>query len=147
MPHTHYSLTSPAHLRRGATMCPRKDSGGDCMTVTDVGSQRSAAPAGGPFPGLAASTLITTGLLILVGGVVRVSGHGLGCPDWPLCYGRAIPPGLTGAWVEFTHRLVSMAAGAQIVLLGVLAWRRHRGEKWIWRAAPAASAPPAGARL
>jgi len=110
------------------------------MTVTNVSSQRSAAPAGGPFPGLAASTLITTALLILVGGVVRVSGHGLGCPDWPLCYGRAIPPGLTGAWVEFTHRLVSTAAGAQIVLLGVLAWRRHRGEKWIWRPALAAVA-------
>jgi len=110
------------------------------LTVTDVSSQRSAAQPGGPLSGLATSTLITTGLLILVGGVVRVTGHGLGCPDWPLCYGRAIPPGLTGAWVEFTHRLVSTAAGAQIVLLGVLAWRRHRGEKWIWRPALAAVA-------
>jgi len=105
------------------------------MTVTNVSSQGSAEPGKGSFPGLAASTLITTGLLILVGGVVRVTGHGLGCPDWPLCYGRAIPPGLTGAWVEFTHRLVSTAAGAQIVLLGALAWHRHRGEKWIWRPA------------
>ena len=110
------------------------------MTVSSLSSRSSAEPDKGFFPGLAASTLTTTGLLILVGGVVRVSGHGLGCPDWPLCYGRAIPPGLTGAWVEFTHRLVSMAAGAQIVLLGVLAWRRHRGEKWIWRPALAAVA-------
>jgi len=110
------------------------------VTVSSLSSRSSAEPDKGFFPGLAASTLITTGLLILVGGVVRVSGHGLGCPDWPLCYGRAIPPGLTGAWVEFTHRLVSMAAGAQIVLLGVLAWRRHRGEKWIWRPALAAVA-------
>jgi heme A synthase len=110
------------------------------VTVSSLSSRSSAEPGRGFFPGLAASTLITTGLLILVGGVVRVSGHGLGCPDWPLCYGRAIPPGLTGAWVEFTHRLVSTAAGAQIVLLGALAWRRHRGEKWIWRPALAAVA-------
>jgi len=110
------------------------------VTVSSLSPLSDAESGKGFFPGLAASTLITTGLLILVGGVVRVSGHGLGCPDWPLCYGRAIPPGLTGAWVEFTHRLVSTAAGAQIVLLGVLAWRRHRGEKWIWRPALAAVA-------
>ena len=48
------------------------------MTVTDVSSQQSAAQPGGPLSGLATSTLITTGLLILVGGVVRVTGHGLG---------------------------------------------------------------------
>src|SRR3970282_2592856 len=41
---------------------------------------------------------------------------------------------------EFPRRLVSRAAGAQIVLLGVLPWRRHRGEKWIWRPALAAVA-------
>jgi len=105
--------------------------------ATSLASRRQL---GGALPRLALSALITTVLLILVGGVVRSTGHGLGCPDWPLCYGRAIPPALTGAWVEFSHRLVSAAAAVQVVLLGALAWRSHRRERWIWRPAALAVA-------
>jgi heme A synthase len=107
------------------------------VTASSLASGRQIGRA---LPRLALSALITTLLLILVGGVVRATGYGLGCPDWPLCYGRAIPPALTGAWVEFSHRLVSAAAAVQIVLLGVLAWRNRRSEKWIWRPAALAVA-------
>ena len=75
--------------------------------------------------------LLTTILLIAVGSFVRVTGHGLGCPDWPLCYGRAIPPLDIGAWVEFSHRFIAGIVSLQVAGLMVLAWRYHRAEKWI----------------
>src|SRR5437660_9555748 len=55
-------------------------------------------------------------LIVLSGAAVRLTGSGLGCPDWPKCYGRAYPPLNTHALIEFSNRLitvpVSLAAGA-----------------------------------
>ena len=89
------------------------------------------------------ATLITW-FLIFVGGLVRVSGAGLGCPDWPKCFGRWIPPmsvrdlpaeidpsrfNFTLAWIEYINRLVGVLVGLAILAAAVLAvreCRRHR---------------------
>jgi cytochrome c oxidase assembly protein subunit 15 len=59
-------------------------------------------------------------LIVLSGAAVRLTGSGLGCPDWPKCYGNAYPPLNAHAVIEFSNRLitapVSIAAGAAWLL-------------------------------
>lgn len=99
------------------------------MTSLSI-AQRSNVSTRRLMPGLALSALVSTILLIAMGSIVRVTGHGLGCPDWPLCYGRVVPPALTGAWVEFTHRFLGGVVSLHIFALGLFAWRRYRHQPW-----------------
>ncbi|MDX9858576.1 MAG: COX15/CtaA family protein [candidate division Zixibacteria bacterium] len=88
-------------------------------------------------------SLVATYMLIFIGGLVRVSGAGLGCPDWPKCFGRWIPPtslsqlppeidpsqfNITLAWIEYGNRLVGVTVGLLIVLTAVLAIRYYRSQ-------------------
>lgn len=61
-------------------------------------------------------------LQIALGGVVRVSGSGLGCPDWPLCHGRPYPPANLHAIIEYSHRTVGTITGVLIIATVVGAW-------------------------
>jgi heme A synthase len=91
------------------------------------------------FRRLADLTAVVTFLLIVVGGVVRVSESGLGCgpggsgtKGWPLCGGQVIPfVGNENRVIEFSHRLLATVV---VILIGLLCWRAYKGlrEKSGW---------------
>ncbi len=82
---------------------------------------------------LVLATGIATFVLIIVGGVVRVSDSGLGCGPagsgfhgWPFCNGDVVPGVNLHSMVEYTHRAVAGIVTILIVAIVVQAWRRHR---------------------
>ncbi|OFW39537.1 MAG: hypothetical protein A3J29_13195 [Acidobacteria bacterium RIFCSPLOWO2_12_FULL_67_14b] len=95
------------------------------------------------FQRLALATTAITYVLILVGGLVRASGAGLGCPDWPRCFGGWVPP-MSAAdlppqfdpsqfnpalmWTEYLNRLLGVTVGFFILATVISAWRHHRRE-------------------
>jgi len=68
---------------------------------------------------------------VALGGVVRVTGSGLGCPDWPLCHGRIIPPFELETLIEYSHRLSASVLGILVVAATVLAWRVLRENRTV----------------
>jgi heme A synthase len=74
------------------------------------------------FRRLAVVTAIFAYLQIALGGVVRVSGSGLGCPDWPLCHGKPYPPANVHSIIEYSHRAVGSVTGVLIIATVILAW-------------------------
>ena len=114
------------------------------MTEPSVSVQRR-------FLWCAAGTVTTIYALILVGGIVRASGAGMGCPDWPTCFGRWIPPlseselpadyqtiyaergyadttfNARKTWTEYLNRLLGAFTGLTILATFVCSWpyRRH----------------------
>jgi heme A synthase len=93
---------------------------------TGANTQRESYLAARPFRRLLGATAVAFYLLIIAGGVVRVTGSGLGCPDWPLCHGGALPPAEVTAMIEFTHRAVAVIAGGLLIATLVEAWRTYR---------------------
>ncbi|HET9783147.1 MAG TPA: COX15/CtaA family protein [Candidatus Dormibacteraeota bacterium] len=74
------------------------------------------------FRRLAFVTAAFAYLQIALGGVVRVTSSGLGCPDWPLCHGRPYPPADIHSIIEYSHRSVGTITGVLVIATVVLAW-------------------------
>jgi heme o synthase len=73
------------------------------------------------FAKLAIAAAVATYVLIVVGGLVRATDSGLGCPDWPLCFGAWVPPAELHAWIEHSHRLVAaFAVGPLVGAVGLI---------------------------
>lgn len=94
---------------------------------------------------LIAFTTVLTFLLIMLGAFVRLADAGLGCPDWPGCYGKLTPShaaeeiaaavqaqggthgpvSIPKAWKEMVHRYVAMFLGLLIIVIMAMAWKKR----------------------
>lgn len=68
-------------------------------------------------------------LIVLTGAAVRLTGSGLGCPDWPKCHGGTVPPVTFHALIEYGNRLFTGFVGIAVIAASVLAFRR-RPYRW-----------------
>jgi heme a synthase len=77
------------------------------------------------FRRVADATLVALTLIVLTGAAVRLTGSGLGCPNWPRCYGGPLPPLSTHALIEFGNRALSGLVGVLTLVTFVLAATRR----------------------
>jgi cytochrome c oxidase assembly protein subunit 15 len=98
------------------------------------------------FQKWALATTIATYFLIMVGGLVRASGAGLGCPNWPKCFDQYYPPlsadqipaeydpelfNVQLAWIEYINRMIGVVIGFLIIATLYYAIKDHRQNKRI----------------
>ncbi|MDW7691269.1 COX15/CtaA family protein [Flammeovirgaceae bacterium SG7u.111] len=101
-------------------------------------------------------TVIAVYLLILVGGIVRSTGSGMGCPDWPKCFGTWVPPtsvdqlppdykeqfqvqgkeiadfNVYHTWTEYINRLIGVLIGFFILITLILSWQYWETDRLIF---------------
>jgi cytochrome c oxidase assembly protein subunit 15 len=73
--------------------------------------------------------LAALSLIVLTGAAVRLTGSGLGCPDWPKCYGGSTPPLESHAVIEYANRLLTGFVGFAVIAASILAFFR-RPYRW-----------------
>lgn len=113
------------------------------------------SPALARFRRIGSITIFAVYFLILVGAIVRASGAGMGCPDWPTCFGQWIPPTAESqlpanyheiyavgysdtrfnalkTWTEYVNRLVGVSIGLLILATVAAAWPLRKNDKAVF---------------
>src|SRR5436190_23911490 len=84
------------------------------------------------YRALVLATLALAFVVVVVGAYVRLSDAGLGCPDWPLCYGQPVPAQMPDdlahakAWKEMGHRYLAAALGLLILFVFFMSLRKRQ---------------------
>jgi heme a synthase len=68
--------------------------------------------------------LVALAAIVATGAAVRLTGSGLGCPDWPKCYGGTVPPAEFHAVIEYGNRLITGFVGLAVIAAAALAFFR-----------------------
>jgi cytochrome c oxidase assembly protein subunit 15 len=82
---------------------------------------------------LSLAALVLAFIVVVVGAYVRLSDAGLGCPDWPLCYGKVIPSEMPDAhpvqkqWKEMGHRFLAGTLGILLLALAAMSFKIGKG--------------------
>jgi cytochrome c oxidase assembly protein subunit 15 len=103
------------------------------------GERPPGPPRGVGLHRFAAATAFATLFLIFAGGLVTSTESGLSVPDWPLSYGRLMPPMVGGIFYEHGHRMVATTVGILTIFLAVWLARREP-RRWVRRLGYAALA-------
>lgn len=129
-----YDLSPVLHILVVGALCA-------ALPLAWVAWRNRHATWNGKLRALGLITLFLTFDLVLFGAFTRLTDSGLGCPDWPGCYGSASPWGAhqeiseaqsampTGpvthskAWIEMVHRYLATSVGGLILLLAIFSWR------------------------
>jgi heme A synthase len=129
----HPSMKGPTQSRRRKRGIPgRSRPEGNMAAVESGGVHPQPGRAMGWLRGVSILTAVSVFALVVLGGVVRVTESGLGCPDWPLCYGKLLPPLEMTAIIEYAHRLMASAIVSPLVIATcALAWVARRHEGWL----------------
>jgi heme A synthase len=106
------------------------------MESTSAGSGEAGEMA--RFRRLVTATIIATFVLILIGGIVRVSDSGLGCGPagsgthgWPLCEGGVLPAASAESAIEYSHRIAAGIVSVLMLMVAWRAWRNLREYRWV----------------
>lgn len=112
-------------------------------TLERAASGQPTVPGERPKSGLSAAAndrllLVMLGVMVVgailqitLGGVVRVTDSGLGCPDWPLCHGSLIPRWEHHTLIEWSHRTAGSTVGLVFIAAAVRVWLVHRENRFL----------------